>query len=542
MIDQTHGNVRPVSRGPQALICRTLVLAVVAATGSASAASIVVSSDADNTNIDDSCTLREAIWNANDDAQINVDCASGSGADTIVFSFTGPSDRTITLTAALPNVTNDSVLTIDGGSLGITVSGDNQYRVFYLVNGSTLELQHIRIEKGYGTGGGGAIMGLGTLSLADSVLVRNASSNGGAIYVGPYGSATILRSTLSDNSADTYGGGIFNTGSLSVLESTLVDNNAVESGGGIHSQGELLLENTTLSGNGAARQSAAPYYDGGNLYLLGNTKIANSTLVHGYARHGGGIYITGYGTLELANSIVGNSASGEDCYGATGAITAKGHSLDTDGSCSGSPWVSTVSSAQLDLGPLFWNGGPTQTHALNAASVAINAGDATQCVADSITTDQRGETRDSLCDIGAYEVVAPPPPPPPPQADLSISNLAAKSAKSGKNVTYTINATNGGPDAASGVVINDLLATGTGFVSVNAPGATCSTPAVLATGTISCSYGSLASGSSIAPMTVVVKVSAKGNAQLNNTASVSSSTLDPNAANNSATATTKLGK
>ena len=118
----------------------------------------------------------------------------------------------------------------------------------------------------------------------------------------------------------------------------------------------------------------------------------------------------------------------------------------------------------------------------------------------------------------------------------------AKSAKSGKNVTYTINATNGGPDAASGVVINDLLATGTGFVSVNAPGATCSTPAVLATGTISCSYGSLASGSSIAPMTVVVKVSAKGNAQLNNTASVSSSTLDPNAANNSATATTKLGK
>jgi hypothetical protein len=72
-----------------------------------------------------------------------------------------------------------------------------------------------------------------------------------------------------------------------------------------------------------------------------------------------------------------------------------------------------------NLGPLASNGGPTQTHALNAGSVAIDAGDpgvpgsgATACE----TTDQRGITRPQGpgCDIGAFEVVVGAPPPPAP--------------------------------------------------------------------------------------------------------------------------------
>jgi hypothetical protein len=93
------------------------------------------------------------------------------------------------------------------------------------------------------------------------------------------------------------------------------------------------------------------------------------------------------------------------------------------------------------------------------------------------------------------------------------------------------------------VVVNDALPAGTSFLSVSAPGASsCSTPPVGFTGTVSCSYGSLANGTSIAPLIINVKITAKGNAQLNNTATVISTTLDPNPANNSATATTKLGK
>jgi hypothetical protein len=70
-----------------------------------------------------------------------------------------------------------------------------------------------------------------------------------------------------------------------------------------------------------------------------------------------------------------------------------------------------VTAQQLNLGPLQDNGGPTQTHALGAGSVAINQIPAEDCVdADGapLTTDQRGEPRPetggTLCDVGAFEV------------------------------------------------------------------------------------------------------------------------------------------
>ena len=47
------------------------------------------------------------------------------------------------------------------------------------------------------------------------------------------------------------------------------------------------------------------------------------------------------------------------------------------------------------------NGGFSETFALDYNSEAINAGDPNYC----LPTDQRGEARDSLCDIGAYEQV-----------------------------------------------------------------------------------------------------------------------------------------
>jgi uncharacterized repeat protein (TIGR01451 family) len=117
--------------------------------------------------------------------------------------------------------------------------------------------------------------------------------------------------------------------------------------------------------------------------------------------------------------------------------------------------------------------------------------------------------------------------------------------KTGKSLTYTIRVQNNGPVEANDVVVNDVLPAGTVFVAngLTADGSTsCSTPPPGFTGTVSCTYASLASGASLADIIIVVKVTAKGSGQLNNTATVSSATFDPNTANNSATATTKLGK
>ena len=119
-------------------------------------------------------------------------------------------------------------------------------------------------------------------------------------------------------------------------------------------------------------------------------------------------------------------------------------------------------------------------------------------------------------------------------------------ANTGKQLTYTITVKNNGPNAAAGLVVNDALPAGTTFVSASATGSTaCSKPLVGFTGTVSCNYGALASGASIAPISLIVKITAKGNTQLNNTATTNltgTGTVDPNTANNSATATSKVSK
>ena len=125
-------------------------------------------------------------------------------------------------------------------------------------------------------------------------------------------------------------------------------------------------------------------------------------------------------------------------------------------------------------------------------------------------------------------------------ADLAISKGASPNpVKTGALLTYAISVFNAGPTTASGVTVSDPLPSGTKFSSYSAGPGSCVSPAVGATGTVTCFLTSLASGSTWT-ITVVVKVAAAGGSTLSNTATVTSSVFDPNSSNNSATVTTKV--
>ena len=93
------------------------------------------------------------------------------------------------------------------------------------------------------------------------------------------------------------------------------------------------------------------------------------------------------------------------------------------------------------------------------------------------------------------------------QADLVLATGAAPpTVLAGNNITYTQTITNDGPSAATTVAFTEATPTNTTFQSVIAPaGWTCTTPAVGATGTVTCNDASLASASA-ANITVVVNV------------------------------------
>jgi uncharacterized repeat protein (TIGR01451 family) len=129
-------------------------------------------------------------------------------------------------------------------------------------------------------------------------------------------------------------------------------------------------------------------------------------------------------------------------------------------------------------------------------------------------------------------------------ADLSVTKTDAPDpVTAGSNLTYTITVTNNGSSNASTVQLTDTVPTGTTFVSLSSPGGwSCSTPAVGGTGTITCSIASMPPTGSAAFTLVVATSAALANGTIiTNTASVSTVTTDPNAGNNTATATTTVG-
>ena len=120
----------------------------------------------------------------------------------------------------------------------------------------------------------------------------------------------------------------------------------------------------------------------------------------------------------------------------------------------------------------------------------------------------------------------------PEQADLSITKTdSADPVATGATLTYTLTISNGGPDAATGVVVNDNLPANTTFQSATPSQGSCGSSGQ----NVSCTLGTIASG---ANATVQIQVTADAPGTLTNNASTSSDTPDPDNSNNNATETT----
>jgi hypothetical protein len=286
-------------------------------------------------------------------------------------------------------------------------------------------------------GAGGAIRNVGTLTLVTCSLLNNRAVGGysatseyvpatggpgygGAIY--NQGTVTLRNCTLSGNAAT--GGDAFNG---------LPDTSGSGLGGAIYNFGTASLVNCTISGNTAAAGfygmsgigAGAGLYNAGKASLVTNTSTAtllNCTVAGNRATglsgsRGGGLYTQDraanktarWNQIRIQNTIVAVNvaAIGSDL---AGGFLSNGNNVlsKVDGSTG---WVATdrggtnASPLSARLYELANNGGKTDTRALMAGSVAINAGNAS--VAPS--TDQRGAVRSGLPDIGAFEygVVVP---------------------------------------------------------------------------------------------------------------------------------------
>lgn len=127
----------------------------------------------------------------------------------------------------------------------------------------------------------------------------------------------------------------------------------------------------------------------------------------------------------------------------------------------------------------------------------------------------------------------------PTQADVAITkNASPDPVNQGTNLTYSLQVTNNGPAVAQNVTVSDPLPAQVTFTSVSTTQGTCTYTA--ATTTVSCSLGSLSVGN-LAIITINVAASTFSSATLaTNTATVSSTTGDPNLVNNTSSFTSTI--
>lgn len=306
----------------------------------------------------------------------------------------------------------------------------------YDAGGSSITLQDSTVSNNTAgnniNGGGGGIFSSGPLTVSDSRVTGNEGVDlGGGIFVASPATLVMTDSTVSGNTvassgSNTNGGGIWSQGSVTLTRSTLSNNTAESSTSGAGEGGGLWagsgsttqIVNSTVSGNDAQSGSNLNADGkGGGIFFSTPLTLANTTIAAnkagdaGTGGRGGGIFGDPGHSTTLRNSIVAaNNADIAANFAAT--LTSQGYNLLGDNPGNLDP-TDIVSSTPL-LGPLANNGGPTQTHALQTGSPAIDAanpaapgGGAPACEAN----DQRGTTRpqdgngDSTtrCDIGAFE-------------------------------------------------------------------------------------------------------------------------------------------
>jgi uncharacterized repeat protein (TIGR01451 family) len=123
----------------------------------------------------------------------------------------------------------------------------------------------------------------------------------------------------------------------------------------------------------------------------------------------------------------------------------------------------------------------------------------------------------------------------PASADVSVTKSGV-GGSGGKTARFTMVVRNNGPSSASAVTLSDILPGGTTFSGVSSSAGTCTYSS--GSKSIGCSFGTMTSGATVT-MTVDISINGKPKS-VSNTATVSSSTNDPNTANNSSTVSVAL--
>jgi hypothetical protein len=375
--------------------------------------------------------LIKAIREANANGQANtITLEAGTYPLTTVDNNTDGSN-------GLPSIT--SPLTLQGAGADATVieraAGAPAFRLVHVAATGALTLEGLTLRGGFASNGsrfepgGGLFNNGGVVALTHTILTGNAAGGGGGL-ANHGGTVLLTQALVARNEAlsPTSGGGLLNTGTLILSETTLANNRA-HAGGGLAASGTELVTNTTVADN-EATVGGGIFQSDGTLTIVATTfarnqavmeggglfghrvTLLNATLSGNSGGKGGGLA----GSAVLLNTLLARNTSMDLPSLGFRSPDCGGHVISLGTNLLGDLTGCTITLRATDrtgapgAGEFTEDGPPDRRHVpLLQDSPAINAGNPAFCP----PTDQLGQRRVGVCDIGAVEFQ---PPIPPPQA------------------------------------------------------------------------------------------------------------------------------
>ncbi|MEM7032678.1 MAG: Calx-beta domain-containing protein [Chloroflexota bacterium] len=275
--------------------------------------------------------------NCGDEADFIADMQSAEAtgqSDTIILNADNVADCVYTFNAHFPEGLANGLNALPSVNTKITIEGNGaklerpqglgtSFRFFYVHRLGSLTLNDITLENGATSTKGGGIRNNGILTMTlTNILSSTAGVYGGGIYNEQFGSATIVSSTISYNTAEEqFGGGITNRSEANMtIEDSVISHNFAEgtrghiddgNGGAmfIGRTGHTRIINSIISHNRGTR-------NGGGLFIVKNDQITervhltivDSQITYNEAyTQGGGIY--SMGIMTITNSSISNNDS-----------------------------------------------------------------------------------------------------------------------------------------------------------------------------------------------------------------------------------------
>lgn len=327
-----------------------------------------------------------------------------------------------TINLGLNGNTTEVMDIVGSGASDTTVDGDGASSDIVVDAGSSVTISDLTITDGTANNGGG-VDNLGAAEL-DRVVLSNdlGKAGGGAIANGAAGLLRLNESTVTGDTSDGPGGGVYNLG-IAALNSDTFVNDTSTAGGGFYDANQDMqvttsITNTTFTGDSSSTLGGAFENSIGTVDLTDDTFVGNTAVTAS-----GGAGVTGFeGAVHMADSLLADNTiagpAGNTSDNCGRGIGDSGFNVADDSTCSFGT-SSLVSTAAAIWAPATTPPALAANGSAGPDTIAITGeSSAYQLVAPSactVTSDERSEPRPGVsgrqqnCDAGAYEVQTPLP-------------------------------------------------------------------------------------------------------------------------------------